>query len=627
MGAGASVEPSNAHNSSGHSSGGRGRGRGKGRRHDKPGRGHGHTPAAAHAQHHLSHDAQGDTDISQFPRLGVKLSYWKAFLDACGADALQGLTSTDVCEQFIKPATEATRCSYCELLQTHRSDAVGVATVFISHAWKYAFLDVLDALRSHFVTQPDVIIWFDLFSNNQHETAIHGFDWWSNTFKSAIATFGHTVMVFAPWDNPIPLTRAWCLWELYCTIETKSLFEVALSPSQRQRFLTDIASDGAARSINRMFATITCEKSECFSEQDKEHIFHAVQATVGFAGVNAMIFKRLREWVTDVTKAELEKETNAHRREALMSNLAGIYDSLGKYDKAEALLVECLALRRGSHGENHPSTLQSMNNLAGLFNRQGRYDQSENMYVDCLTRMRAHLGNDDPDTLTCMSNLAAVYDSQGKYEQAEGIYQECLAKCRVILGDKHPDTLAAMNNLAAVLDSLGKLDQAEAMYAQCLPLLRSELGDNHPNTLSTINNLASIYDAQGKLIQAEPFYEECLIKTRTALGQDHPNTLGSMNNLAALYFKQNKLPQALELYQDCLDKMQRVLGDAHPDVLTVLNSLAVLHCKLKQFDEAGRLYEECLCKMKTALGEDHPDTVELMCNIKEFNKSRAAAVR
>ena len=28
----------------------------------------------------------------------------------------------------------------------------------------------------------------------------------------------HTVLVLAPWDDPIPLTQAWCLWEIYSTL-------------------------------------------------------------------------------------------------------------------------------------------------------------------------------------------------------------------------------------------------------------------------------------------------------------------------------------------------------------------------------------------------------------------------
>ena len=36
-------------------------------------------------------------------------------------------------------------------------------------------------------------------------------------------------MIWLPWDKPVTLTRAWCLFELYCTVLTDSRLEVAMS--------------------------------------------------------------------------------------------------------------------------------------------------------------------------------------------------------------------------------------------------------------------------------------------------------------------------------------------------------------------------------------------------------------
>ena len=168
--------------------------------------------------------------VLAFPKDGVKLSYVAEFLAICGGrEKLQGLTTTEVSEKFVKPMSESCQSSFCDMLKGQSHPAVGVASVFISHAWKYRFLEVVDALIYHFEDEPSIVIWFDLFSNNQHKAVDLDFQWWSTTFKSAIEQFGRTVMVFAPWNDPIPLTRGWCLFELYCTIVTRSHFEVAMS--------------------------------------------------------------------------------------------------------------------------------------------------------------------------------------------------------------------------------------------------------------------------------------------------------------------------------------------------------------------------------------------------------------
>ena len=88
----------------------------------------------------------------------------------------------------------------------------------MSHAWKYLFLDVVESLEDFFSASGEsdsAVIWFDLFTNSQHGTSEKPFEWWTNTFLGAIGEIGSVVMVMHPWDNPVTLTRAWCIFEIY----------------------------------------------------------------------------------------------------------------------------------------------------------------------------------------------------------------------------------------------------------------------------------------------------------------------------------------------------------------------------------------------------------------------------
>eukprot|EP01037_Dinobryon_pediforme_P026157 gene26157-28578_t len=137
----------------------------------------------------------------------------------------------------------------------------------------------MEALQHHFREEPDVIIWFDLFSVNQHIEQDLNYDWWSTSFKSAIKQFGRTVMVLAPWHDPIPFTRGWCLFELYCTIVTKSRFEIAMSSSNIDAFVKDIYRNPVGM-IGKMQAIIDVAKSKCFKPEDKKKIFETVRNEV-----------------------------------------------------------------------------------------------------------------------------------------------------------------------------------------------------------------------------------------------------------------------------------------------------------------------------------------------------------
>ena len=42
------------------------------------------------------------------------------------------------------------------------------------------------------------------------------------------------MLVLSPWDDPIPLTRAWCLYEIYSTMITPGVkFDVVLPDAER----------------------------------------------------------------------------------------------------------------------------------------------------------------------------------------------------------------------------------------------------------------------------------------------------------------------------------------------------------------------------------------------------------
>ena len=52
------------------------------------------------------------------------------FYNECGKDKLEGLTTTEVNERFLKPITLSSQLSYCEYLK--QTLIVGIATVFIT---------------------------------------------------------------------------------------------------------------------------------------------------------------------------------------------------------------------------------------------------------------------------------------------------------------------------------------------------------------------------------------------------------------------------------------------------------------------------------------------------------------
>ena len=108
---------------------------------------------------------------SSEPIFGVKLSFIHSFIEENGGrSTFEGKDTTWVCDNIIvQKYKDSDGRSVCKQLRFSKLKVIGMNEEikwFISHAWKYKFLDVVDALAYTLrqLKEPeDVIIWFDLF--------------------------------------------------------------------------------------------------------------------------------------------------------------------------------------------------------------------------------------------------------------------------------------------------------------------------------------------------------------------------------------------------------------------------------------------------------------------------------
>jgi hypothetical protein len=229
------------------------------------------------------------TVADDFPLLGVNLSYLTLFIEECGGkDALALMTTTDVCEEFVKPRTLKPQCPMRAMVD---SSMTGTASWFISHAWKFKFLDVVEAITLFFNnrTEENPVIWFDLFCNYQHDTQSRPFEWWTNTFSNAIAAMKNVVVIMMPWNMPLPLTRTWCIFEIFACEHKKANFHVAMTQDEQDRFLSTLRSQPEA--FFKMLSEVSARKSEAFHASDRDKIFKAIEESVGFVQLDSMVFR------------------------------------------------------------------------------------------------------------------------------------------------------------------------------------------------------------------------------------------------------------------------------------------------------------------------------------------------
>jgi len=561
-----------------------------------------------------------------FETRGVRMSVFKDFVNAyndkeyvCQNDyfdpskgsvqkPFNEMTTTDVCAILLKPIVVADKSSYVDYLVKHKDPSVvSRAQVFISHAWKYTFTDVVNALCNHFESKPDIFIWFDMFSNNQIEAPNLDFDWWSGTFKNAIKDFGYVVMVISPWNNgnPVPFTRAWCLFEMYVAKITNSKFEVAMSEQERADFLKTITSDDSQ--YFQMLGNINVKKSECFNEEDQKSIFDLVNRLPGKEQtINAMICELMREWCLSLLKNVDESGSSIDVAKQKFSYALMLVDC-GEYDEALAVFKEVLGLYTDLDGEESTNVATTYTNMASVYKSQGEYPQALEYYGKSLKIDLATLGEEHPDVATTYHDMAAVYIKQGDYPRALEYYGKCLKIDLATLGEEHPDVATTYGGMAAVYEHQGEYPQALEYYGKCLKIKLEKLGEEHPDVATTYHNMASVYYKQGDYPRALEYYGKCLKIQLEKLGEEHPDVATAYMGMANVYYSQGEYPQALEYYGKSLKIQLEKLGEEHPDVATTYMGMAAVYDKQGDYPRAFEYYGKCLKIQLEKLGEEHPD--------------------
>ena len=217
----------------------------------------------------------------QPPPLGVSLRLMQQLLKEAEEASLTN--TTDICNKIVKPKTFGRKCAYVDLLREQHPDDIKAATVFISHAWKYDLADSVDVMEQYEAKHPNSFFWFDLMLNNQHGTSDHPFDWWCTTFQQSIEQIGVVVLVMSPWNEPIPLTRSWCLFEIMCSLNagaSKVDFQIHLPSHQAASFVEGLRADYKsgmdALVVRTKVEDSTASNSTASIESDKTMIFRAV---------------------------------------------------------------------------------------------------------------------------------------------------------------------------------------------------------------------------------------------------------------------------------------------------------------------------------------------------------------
>lgn len=330
----------------------------------------------------------------------------------------------------------------------------------------------------------------------------------------------------------------------------------------------------------------------------------------------------------------------------MMHTIGEVYDQLGLYDRATALLERALLVQREVLGETHPEVALTLRTLGRLAYRQGDYGTADslarlaleidasrygaahlslanNLYVMAIARarmgdhavadslhqrelaLRRRLGDTDVRIAENLHNLADVKAEQGDYAAAESLEQAVLESYRRHFAGDHPSVAEALNNLAVFTRRLGKYDASEAYYREALAIKREALPEDHPSIATTLSNLGILLGIQGRYDETSALLQEALRIRRARFGTMHPLVANSLRSLATLSHRQGDLEAAEAYAREVLSIEQTTLGESHPNIAQTYSLLGNIQYSRNDYVEAERSFRTALTMKRQFYKDDH----------------------
>jgi len=289
---------------------------------------------------------------------GISLAGFRALIDAHGGRAeLEGKSTAWIKLNVVIPATDPAKTPFTALMDGAH---VAPATAFVSHAYDDEFLGMVDAIATLEAREgSSAFYYFDLLVVNQHgQGAIVPFEVLRDEFGQSVRAIGRTLL-YLRWANPIPLGRAWCVFEMGITLAVGKGLKVIMPPADVASFKHALEND--FDSLTYKTCRVDVEKATAREANDLVNIQRAIVEGGGFLKTNQLVIEAMKGWMVEEARSALEEMPVEERGTSnLLWNLASLLVGQGRLVEAEPLRREQLEAHRRKHGDEHQNTHASL---------------------------------------------------------------------------------------------------------------------------------------------------------------------------------------------------------------------------------------------------------------------------
>ncbi|HLJ44407.1 MAG TPA: serine/threonine-protein kinase [Bryobacteraceae bacterium] len=287
----------------------------------------------------------------------------------------------------------------------------------------------------------------------------------------------------------------------------------------------------------------------------------------------------------------------------LYGTLGGLYQRLGKFDQADALMQLARDRRIQLFGAKSPEAGDSTVALALLRVDQSKLDEAEHLVRDGLETIRGTAGPSDSRTFEATVALGKVLQARGAYDQSIAVLDDAIKRQA---SEPPPAGFAhALNTLAESHFFAGHYDISEALNRRALAIHRRVNGDRHPLVADDLMSLGAIQFQRGKYVEAEQLDRQAFEIKRSFYGEDHPETATTLTTLGQALVFEDRYDDAEQLLERALSIRERIYGPVSPLVASTLNELGNIASMREHLNDAEARFRRVLDIYRKIYGDNH----------------------
>lgn len=481
-----------------------------------------------------------------------------------------------------------------------------VADFYLVHSWRNCWCDLVEALTNHYGSlEREYFFFIDVVCVNYDRAQDFSPDLHLQTLD-VISKIDDTRVILIPnkktqitqmywemdgspqsqlykatfnmFDGPYVFASAWCLFEMYHSLENGICTEFHIG--DKDRALLHLAIKGGF--INFLYCEalthfIDFRRAACFGNKqllldtplmkdshNRDYAFRRLKNAVfrfymNFLSLQFLHISRLRSmdflhflqvygkffsaydeqhekgveiYLQALEICEQRKMDACAEYGDVLDSLGSLYVSLHNFDKAKQYLTRALEVRQKVLGPYHILVGDSLNLLASLAFQKRQLEEAKVRFMESLRVKRIALGNFSSEVSITLNNLAEVMRLLYEVKEAKPMYEESLAILKEIVRPSEPIIATALSNTGDLYRTLKDFVGARKCLDEALEINARYFGYDSAAVATCLNNIGMLLQDEKQYKQAKKKHEEALAIRRKVFGNKHEDVAASLKFLS-----------------------------------------------------------------------------------------------